>query len=284
MNPLSLRHLARRIRHAPGLRRAEWLWSVLCPAYWRLLDPLGNGVPIRLGGKLVRLPAALMSTNPDWSHYETESFSALAAWLDAHPQRATLLDLGCSFGVVTSFAVQTHPQLEAIAIDSDLVSLRALEAIVPRAALPRVRRVEGLLDTADAAGQSLDAAVVATLRRLPELPPSTAITRACFRCLGGAGTGAIPVRSLDSLLRDAELPGPMLLKCDVEGAELLVLRGGEAIIARHRPTLLLSVHPQALPQFGHTVEDVAAWLAAQGYRWRLLARDHEEHWLAEPAS
>ena len=71
---------------------------------------------------------------------------------------------------------------------------------------------------------------------------------------------------------------PMLIKIDVEGAELIVLRGASRLLLRNRPAILLSVHPQFLASFQQTVGDIAAFLGDHGYRWANLHTDHEEHW------
>jgi hypothetical protein len=58
--------------------------------------------------------------------------------------------------------------------------------------------------------------------------------------------------------------------------------GGEALLRRVRPDLLLSVHPPALPGYGHSKAEVEAFLRRLGYDIRCLAVDHEEHWWCEP--
>ena len=40
---------------------------------------------------------------------------------------------------------------------------------------------------------------------------------------------------------------PKLIKIDVEGAELVVIRGASTILARHKPALILAVHPPLMP-------------------------------------
>jgi FkbM family methyltransferase len=280
MNPLP--RLAKSIRHAPGLRDCEGLWRTLRPVYLRLIDPLCRGVPITLGGHPVRVPAELLGTNPDWSAYEPETLAALGAWMEGNPGRITLLDIGCSFGVLTSFAVQVCPRIEVIAFDSDLVSLRAIDAVVPSKARSRVRRIEGLLGDEHSSGQSLDAALASTQRRLPKIPARMAISRSSFLCFGEPAADNTPRHRLDALLAGVAFPAPVILKCDVEGAELLVLSGATGFLRRVRPTLLLSIHPSALPRFGHAKEGVAAFLRDSGYSSRVLACDHEEHWWCEP--
>lgn len=279
---ISAHAIAKKIRHLPGLRNLEFLWRWLRPAYQWLLDPLGRGVKITLGGRPVRVPPALLSTNPDWSSYERESFEKLGAWLDAQRGRMTLLDIGCSFGVVTSYAVQICPLVDVVAFDSDLTSLRALDAVVPFCAQHRVKRVEGLLGTVHSSGQTLESAIVATLSRLPKIASKAAISRSDFVCFGDECASTVPHHQLDALLADVAFPGALLLKCDVEGAELLVLDGATELLRRVHPTLLLSVHPFALPRFGQTTENVAEFLTRHGYHWRVIARDHEEHWWCEP--
>ncbi len=52
--------------------------------------------------------------------------------------------------------------------------------------------------------------------------------------------------TLDRFVSDSGVL-PDLIKIDVEGAELLVLQGAQRILARHKPALILGVHPYWLP-------------------------------------
>ena len=49
-------------------------------------------------------------------------------------------------------------------------------------------------------------------------------------------------RTLDSFASTQELPGPLFMKMDIEGAEELVLRSIE-FFRKYKPTLYLSLHP-----------------------------------------
>lgn len=73
----------------------------------------------------------------------------------------------------------------------------------------------------------------------------------------------VPVRTADSLIRDG-VPRPHVVKIDVEGAELLVLRGAAEMIAAGRPVLIVEAHSARL------VFDLQEWLAGRGYQVRLL--------------
>ena len=64
-------------------------------------------------------------------------------------------------------------------------------------------------------------------------------------CMGRlSDTGCLPVTvaSLDDLLEQGRLMPPHSIKMDIEGAELLALRGAQKCIQRHRPIIFLATH------------------------------------------
>lgn len=69
----------------------------------------------------------------------------------------------------------------------------------------------------------------------------------------------------------AELPRLDFVKCDVEGAELPVMEGGAATLARLAPLLVLEVYAEWTRDFGYTPADLRRRLAAMGYdrQWLL---------------
>lgn len=84
--------------------------------------------------------------------------------------------------------------------------------------------------------------------------------------LASEGTLEVQVRSLDEMVESGALPIPQFIKIDVEGAELLVLRGAERLMRRHHPILVLSTHSddldrtclERLTEFGYDVEHLEA--------------------------
>ncbi|MBA3431607.1 MAG: FkbM family methyltransferase [Actinobacteria bacterium] len=81
--------------------------------------------------------------------------------------------------------------------------------------------------------------------------------------------GAVKVRTqtLDSLLDSGSLPAPTVLKLDIEGAEILALRGAKRLLdCPTRPrALFLEVHDSFLPGFGSSAEEVLALVGEAGY-------------------
>lgn len=76
---------------------------------------------------------------------------------------------------------------------------------------------------------------------------------------------------------------PDAITIDVEGAELLVLRGAEATLREWHPKVWVSIHPDMMERDYHvTAEELHAFMADYGYTGEHLATDHEEHWIFTP--
>jgi FkbM family methyltransferase len=75
----------------------------------------------------------------------------------------------------------------------------------------------------------------------------------------------VPCLALDTL----ELAGVTLIKIDVDGGELAVLRGAERTVARELPALFIELETRIQP-----LTPVLEWTAARGYRGWVLPHDH----------
>lgn len=77
----------------------------------------------------------------------------------------------------------------------------------------------------------------------------------------------VQATTLDTLSRDNTLPAPTVLKLDIEGAEILALRGADSLLnGPAAPRLLfLELHDTFLPAFGSTADEVLALTGSAGY-------------------
>jgi FkbM family methyltransferase len=84
---------------------------------------------------------------------------------------------------------------------------------------------------------------------------------------GEKGSVSVAARSLDSLIAEGRLPRPTVIKLDIEGAEILALRGAKRLLAAsERPrALFIEVHDTFLPGFGSSADEVYALLHEYGY-------------------
>jgi FkbM family methyltransferase len=74
----------------------------------------------------------------------------------------------------------------------------------------------------------------------------------------------VPTITLDTFCSEMRLR-PNLVKIDVEGAELLVLRGAGKLLSESCPTIILAVHPHWLPA-GQSTQQIFESLTEDGYR------------------
>jgi FkbM family methyltransferase len=58
-----------------------------------------------------------------------------------------------------------------------------------------------------------------------------------------SGSYPVPVKTLDDVLKEFPKMRPTALRMDVEGAELMVLRGAKDLLKRFRPLLFIEFHP-----------------------------------------
>jgi hypothetical protein len=74
--------------------------------------------------------------------------------------------------------------------------------------------------------------------------------------------------TVDSFLESRQLPAPDFIKIDVEGAELLVLKGASRWLAEgHRPVMLIELFAPWEKAFGYGPWDVLSLLNGLGYRF-----------------
>src|SRR5437868_3688515 len=187
---LTIRELARSVRHAPGLERMDFLWNAVRAPYYRLTTR--RGVVYRFGGHRVRFPAAHARTA--WDEYEPEAMRHYVRWVEEHPH-GLVVDVGCSVGVFSHVALNASRSVRVFAIDSDLASLREATRLTgDNYPAGRFSVVHGYIGEN---GTPTDLAFIGyeTQRRLRELPES-----ATPRYVNAGDDTTIPTYTLDWLL------------------------------------------------------------------------------------
>ena len=80
----------------------------------------------------------------------------------------------------------------------------------------------------------------------------------------------VPVATLDSYFVERGLDRLDIMKIDVEGGELPVLKGAAATIQRHRPLILSEVEPRRTQQWNYAAGAILDELAGKDYTWRTV--------------
>lgn len=175
------------------------------------------------------------------------------------------VDVGAAGGAhLFVMASRAGPSGRVIGIEPRPGSHRLLQAAV---------RVGGLRDRV-----TLVQAALADRRGRQELRIPVVPTRAHFRGSSRARlevaafaqlphrTIEVPTLRLDDVVDDEGLDRVDVLKCDVEGAELLVLSGATRVLERQRPTVIIEADDLHQRRFDATAQEVLDAVVAQDYR------------------
>ena len=96
--------------------------------------------------------------------------------------------------------------------------------------------------------------------------PVTKVSTGMDASFIGFENQSVQVRTLDTFCSERGIQRIDFMRCDIEGAEILVLDGGEATIARHQPVIMLEVHPLFLAErFGRSADELWHRLTNLGY-------------------
>lgn len=114
------------------------------------------------------------------------------------------------------------------------------------------------------------------------LPDKSRLGQASLSKSNAGGVKSVLVKSvtLDQLIRDHALNRVTFVKIDVEGAELMVLRGMTETLRRLRPIIVLELVPNLLANLGTTKDEVIAFLSSFSYS--IVSMGGHENYLCRP--
>lgn len=240
------------VRRSPVLSRADAFWRLVRPAYRGLLGRFGRGGLVRTinGTDPIRVVPDLYEL---LETYEPRVWGAIMREIRPGDSVA---DIGANIGLYTvAMARRAGPGGRVYAAEPDDATLRLLARQV------ELNRVDSRVTILPAVVGDEEGTVAFTGGRQSESHVAAEAT----------GPGA-RVRSvtLDTIFADARLD---VLKIDVEGFEVHVLRGARRLLhdrARAPRTIFIEVHPAAWGQYGVAGDALLDLLASCHYRVRDL--------------
>ena len=247
-----IERLAGRMRHSRMLGTLDPMWDRIRPAYNRFLRVAGGGAVLRrINGED---PVALLV-----QHREIPDEWEPGVWRDLMASLQpgdVFVDVGAHIGLYTVAAARrVGPTGKVHAFEADPTTVRSLAAHARMNGVDDIVRVHPLAVgdhtgtiPYDARGNSQSAVVPAD----------------------GLGETYVALTTLDGALRGVAVS---VIKIDVEGYELQVLRGAGGLLAdtvRAPRAIYVEMHPYAWPGHGVAFEDVRDLLESFDYRLRHL--------------
>jgi len=259
----SIHRLGSKIRHSPLLRRQTWLWQRVEPVWQAAFARASKdrGFETRINGDVFRLDYSLAARydREDKRSYEPVFYSAFVEEIRPGMKVA---DVGAHFGFFTlAAALRVGGEGRVFSFEPSAQTAATLrQNVLLNHWQERVEVVETVVSDAEGfvSFYTYGTSMAASLSRQnvevlnPERP---------------AAATEIKVLSvtIDQFCK-ARLIGLDLLKIDVEGAELLVLRGARALLLTARPRILCEIHPLQMQHCGCSKAELDSFLQDVGYR------------------
>ena len=219
------------------------------------------GLAAKLG--LQRLPLfnrAFLALYPVYKQYlEAGPIDRLREFV---PAGSLVIDVGANVGFFSlRFAKWVGDRGKVIAIEpEDRNHVRLVEAVARQGASGRVDALKAV--AAATRGEMF-------LEINPAHPADHRVSR------DGAGLPVSAV-TLDQLSQDNPALRLALVKIDVQGAEMMVLKGAGRILKDPKPALFIELSEEGLGRFGSSVDEILQHLTGSGYAafWLMPAGPH----------
>jgi FkbM family methyltransferase len=165
----------------------------------------------------------------------------------------TVIDVGAHVGIYSLLAsAKVGPNGNVVAIEPSPANARLLRQHLDFNQSRNVEVIEAAV--ADKPGHmSFNYRPIAT-------DPASFANSIAYNISGESAN--VEVRTLDDICSSLS---PAVIKIDVEGAELLALRGAKKLLVKHRPTVIVAVHPEPMRMLGTTPEQLMSYMSSLAY-------------------
>ena len=245
--------------------RREWRARVVFPAHVLavrlhlfILDRRGRRLTVTVDGMRLQLTprGAIAEQLCREGGFEPQEVSLILSLIQPG---GTFFDVGANVGLFSLAAAKRFPDAHIYAFEPCAATLEILKRNVALNGASQVTPVPvALMDHSGTASLQTNAPGKDGLNTLGE--PTHPACRIVSR-------ETVSVSTLDDFLASERLIGVDVMKVDVEGAELLVLRGGEKLLSGpHAPLILYEGYSQTMRGFGYRPTDIAYFLHGCGYQ------------------
>lgn len=275
--------------NSKALRRFGSLRQGLKKAFVSAAGSVSSGTKVQLAeGRTVVVPWDLVGATR-WQEYEPLSTEFFARLIDKSPD-LFVADVGCAIGIYSLLALSVSDRTTVYSMDSDLMALTMARHMCRATARGRHELLWGFcgdeeMSKANPLRSDLTAALASSAQVVDKAGLKPRIGANSYNCIGGDDAEGVPFWDMDSLFVPMAKTGrPMLLKVDIEGAEIAMVRGSCELADYPNVQMLLSVHAHVLPSWRSSAQEIRNILEGRGYQITLVEETSEQHWWVRKAS
>lgn len=248
--------LTRKLRNNQLLRRIRFLRTPIKHIFrfFLRLITLNRGVKIDLGGQMpVRLDYRFYFNRYEtWGNAHNDGFLKL---LETCQGKDVVLDVGAHIGLCAlPISKVISPNGKVYAFEPSMGNLTYLQKHIAYNKTQNISVLPFLVGehSKDDVSfyESPEPTGMNALIQYKDLPNANWVTRRQI--------------SLDDFCQEHNII-PNVIKIDVEGAEVGVLRGARKTIYEHQPTVILSIHPRHLQLMGESIDTLTKIIADMQY-------------------
>jgi FkbM family methyltransferase len=252
-----LHFVGSRIRRSRLLQRYQWVWAMLAPHWHRVFARLSQrGLSTHVNGDVFRLDVRFGSPygRHDRRSYEPAFYQAFT---EAVRPGMHVFDVGADIGIFTLGAAQRVGNGRVYAFEPNHHRASIIQRhIVLNRWQDRAEVVEAAVSDGEG-GVPFYATEWTTAgslsRRNAEMLPHLQVAETTVESV-----------SLDRFCERTQVT-PHVLKIDVEGAELLVLRGAVRLLRETDPIVFCEIHPAQMLNCGSSLPQLQTFLSALDY-------------------
>lgn len=227
-------------------------WFTIAPSVTMLLDPEDY-----VSAEIIRT-----------GEWEPESWNAIAKHLSAG---SVFVDVGAHIGYYSLKAAPVvGPGGHVIAVEPNPPTIRELEDNIRASGASAIISVQAVACSDTEATLDLFAAP----RR--NTGQSSLSKSNASQTGQDVATYHVRARPLDDIIHDTGVSRVDVVKIDVEGAEMLVLKGSVNTLARYHPMVIVELIDAQLRSMGSSEAEVRAFMQAHGYAVRGTYKDNVE--------
>ena len=210
---------------------------------------------IKFGGRYLNIKVPTMSQMNVMTRYLVSDVLCVRfRELQSMRPIRNILDIGANMGFLSILFSTAFPEASIYAMEPSLINCEYLTHNCKD--FPNVSVIKK--GAYSKSGYAYLAAPTVAQRDIPEWNMNTGQLSLYGK---GSNKEVVELAKTDDLFDGADL-----IKIDVEGAELDVLRGSERILTEHKPILIVELRGDILCMSGRTVEQIMAYLENLGYR------------------